>query len=68
MSAAMDRRPAVFWLQLAFTLFVCAFLIVPVGLSIMAGVTRDMFIGIGSGVTLQWLVKVWTDYRQTVFL
>ena len=68
LGAAMNHRTAAFWLQLAFTLFVCAFLIVPVGLSIMAGVTKDMFIGIASGVTLQWLVKVWTDYRQTMFL
>ncbi len=68
MSASIPRRTTAFWLQLAFTLLVCAFLIVPVGLSIMAGVTKDMFIGIASGVTLQWLVKVWTDYRQTVFL
>src|SRR5512134_616672 len=68
MSAAITHRTAAFWLQLTFTLFVCAFLIVPVGLSIMAGLTKNIFIGIESGLTLEWLVKVWTDYRQTVFL
>jgi putative spermidine/putrescine transport system permease protein len=67
-AAAIHRRPAAFWLQLAFTLAVCAFLIVPVGLSILAGLTKNIFIGIESGLTLEWLVKVWTDYRQTVFL
>ncbi|MCE2970527.1 MAG: ABC transporter permease subunit [Burkholderiales bacterium] len=61
-------RPAAFWLQLAFTLAVCAFLIVPVGLSILAGLTKNIVIGIDSGLTLEWVVKVWTDYRQTVFL
>ncbi len=64
----MKRRPAAFWLQLMFTLAVCAFLIVPVGLSILAGLTTNFFIGLDSGLTVQWLVKVWTDYRQTVFL
>jgi putative spermidine/putrescine transport system permease protein len=64
----MQRRSGIFWLQMAFTLVVCAFLIVPVGLSILAGLTKNLFIGIDSGLTLDWLVKVWTDYRQTVFL
>lgn len=64
----MRRRSGIFWLQMAFTLVVCAFLIVPVGLSILAGLTKNLFIGIDSGLTLDWLVKVWTDYRQTVFL
>jgi putative spermidine/putrescine transport system permease protein len=62
------RRSLVFWLQLAFTLAVCAFLIVPVGLSILAGLTANFFLGIDSGLTTQWLVKVWTDYRHTVYL
>ena len=57
-----------FWAQLAFTLLVCAFLIVPVGMSMLAGVTKNYFIGIQSGVTLEWVVKVWTDYRHTIFL
>ena len=62
------RRHAAFWLQLAFTLAVCAFLIVPVGLSILAGLTANFFEGVESGLTLQWLARVWTDYRHTVFL
>jgi putative spermidine/putrescine transport system permease protein len=62
------KRSSSFWLQLAFTLLVCAFLVVPVGLSILAGLTRNIFIGVDSGLTLDWLLKVWSDYRQTVFL
>ena len=34
-----SRRSVWFWLQLALTLAVCAFLIVPIGLSMLAGVT-----------------------------
>ena len=44
-----------FWAQLAFTLLVCAFLIVPVGMSMLAGVTKNYFIGIQSGVTLEFM-------------
>ncbi len=62
------RRTLVFWLQLVFTVAVCAFLIVPVGLSIVAGLTVNYFVGIESGLTLRWLVQVWADYRHTVFL
>lgn len=62
------NRPLAFWMQLGFTLAVCAFLIVPVGLSILAGLTENIFTGVASGLTTQWLVKVWTDYRHTVFL
>lgn len=58
-----------FGLQLALTLATCTFLIAPVIMSIMAGVTRNYFTGIvHSGVTLQWLVQVWHLYSQTVYL
>ena len=50
------------------TIFVCLFLIVPIGMSIMAGVTENFFIGIRSGVTLRWVVEVWSLYRDTIFL
>ena len=62
------RRSIWFWLQLAFTLCVCAFLIVPVVLSMLAGVTQNYFIGLSSGFTTQWVVKVWNDYRAPVLL
>src|SRR3546814_1605083 len=62
------KRGPLFLLQLGFTLFVCAFLIVPVILSILAGVTNNYFTGISSGFTLRWVVEVWTGYSDTIFL
>ena len=62
------RRSIWFWLQLVFTLAVCAFLIVPIVLSMLAGVTQNYFIGLSSGFTLQWVIKVWDDYRAPVLL
>ena len=63
-----SARSATFWLLLAFTLGVCAFLVVPVGMSMLAGVTQNYFTGWRGGLTLDWVVKVWTDYRHTVFM
>ena len=53
----MQRR-RLFWLQLCFTLLVCAFLIVPVILSALAGVTENFFFGLKSGLTLRWVGEV----------
>ena len=53
--------------QLAFTLLVCAFLIVPVFMSIVAGLTENFFVGVRSGLTLRWIVEVWELYRDTIF-
>lgn len=61
------RSPA-FWLLLAFTLAVCAFLVVPVVMSMMAGVTENYFIGWRGGLTFDWVLKVWNDYRHTILL
>jgi putative spermidine/putrescine transport system permease protein len=63
----MNRRPLRYWLQLALTLAVCAFLVVPVVMSILAGVTQNYFIGIKSGLTLRWVVEVWTLYSDTIW-
>lgn len=54
--------------QLLFTLLVAAFLVVPAGLSIAAGVTANYFRGIQSGVTLQWVAQVWGLYADTILL
>lgn len=62
------KRGKIFYANLAFTLLVCAFLIVPVILSAMAGVTESFFHGIKSGVTLKWVVEVWKLYADTIFL
>ena len=61
------KRPLRYWLQLAATLAVCAFLVVPIGLSVLAGVTENFFIGAKSGLTLRWVVEVWSLYRETIF-
>lgn len=61
------RRDFRFWLQLAFTLLVCAFMIVPVLLSMVAGVTENFFVGVSSGLTLRWVAQVWEMYQPTIW-
>jgi putative spermidine/putrescine transport system permease protein len=63
-----QRRSPLFWAQLAFTLAVCAFLIVPVFMSMTAGVTLNYMTGVSGGLTTQWVEKVLTDYRGPIFL
>jgi putative spermidine/putrescine transport system permease protein len=65
MKAARDHL--LFAAQLVFTLLVAAFLIVPAVLSMMAGVTVNYFLGIKSGLTLQWVLQVWELYSDTIF-
>lgn len=62
------KRGALFYAQLAFTLLVCAFMVVPMVLSVMAGLTNNYFIGIKSGLTLKWIVQVWDLYEKTIYL
>src|SRR5262250_945311 len=64
----MPRRARAFVLQLGFTVLVSAFLIVPVGMSITAGLTNNYFQGVKSGLTLRWVSEVWRLYRETIFL
>jgi putative spermidine/putrescine transport system permease protein len=66
-SSTSSPKQLLFALQLAFTLAVCAFLIVPVGLSILAGITVNYFVGLESGLTLRWVIEVWDGYRHTIF-
>lgn len=61
-------RRAAYWLQLTLTLAVCAFMTVPVVLSVLAGLTNNIFVGLSSGLTTRWLVEVWSLYRNTIFL
>ncbi len=61
------RDRLIFTAQLLFTLLVAAFLIVPAVLSMTAGVTTNYFLGIKSGLTLQWVAQVWELYRDTIF-
>lgn len=62
------KRGWVFYANLSFTLLVCAFLIVPILLSVTAGVTENFFQGVKSGLTLRWVVEVWDLYADTIFL
>ena len=64
----MTRRGPLFVAQLAFTLLVCAFLIVPVLLSMLAGLTVNYLVGVESGLTFRWVIQVWDGYRDTIFL
>jgi putative spermidine/putrescine transport system permease protein len=64
----VGNRGPLFFAQLALTLLVCAFLIVPVILSMLAGLTANYLVGIHSGLTLRWVAEVWTGYRGTIFL
>jgi len=63
----MKKRSPLFYAQLILTLSVCAFLIVPVVQSVMAGITENFLVGIKGGVTLRWFGRVWELYRDTIF-
>jgi putative spermidine/putrescine transport system permease protein len=52
----------------AITLLVAAFLIVPVLLSALAGVTANWFLGISGGLTTRWILRVWELYAHTIGL
>lgn len=60
------RRTAPYWFQLVFSIAVCAFLVVPVLLSVTAGVTLNWQRGLAGGLTLQWIERVWALYADTV--
>ena len=65
---SLMKRSGIFYANLSFTLLVCAFLIVPVFLSIKAGVTENFFQGVKSGLTLRWVGEVWDLYAGTIYL
>lgn len=55
-----------FAFQLAVTLACAAFLLVPAGASMLAGVTANYFQGIRSGLTLDWIFEVLRLYSVTI--
>ena len=63
----MHAKKLLFSLQLLFTLAVSAFLVVPVALSALAGLTVNYFVGLHSGLTLRWVFEVWDGYSDTIF-
>lgn len=54
--------------QYALTALVGLFMMVPVAMSILAGVTQNFFFGISSGLTLRWVGEVWRLYSGTIAL
>lgn len=62
------KRTRAFYYSLAFTLLVCAFLVIPIIMSMTAGVTVNYFQGVKSGLTLRWIIEVWELYSETIFL
>jgi putative spermidine/putrescine transport system permease protein len=54
--------------QLLVTLALIAFMVVPVVMSVMAGLTVNYFRGVSSGLTLKWLEQVWSMYQGSVWL
>lgn len=62
------KRTGLFYAQLAFTVLICAFMVVPVVLSILAGVTANFFLGVSSGLTFRWVIQVWNLYAGTIGL
>jgi putative spermidine/putrescine transport system permease protein len=55
-------------MQLTVTLVACAFLLVPTLQSVLAGVTVNYRLGLSSGLTLEWIGKVWNLYLDSIFL
>jgi len=63
------HRPLRAWLtllQAATTLALCAFLIVPMLMSVLAGFTVNYFRGLSSGLTLRWIATVLSTYGDSV--
>ena len=55
-------------IPLAVTLLACAFLLIPIIQSILAGLTVNYFRGVSSGLTLKWIGQVWELYSGSIFL
>ncbi len=53
------------WL-LTTTVMVSLFMILPLGLSVMAGLVNNYSRGLSSGLTTRWLFEVWESYGNTV--
>jgi putative spermidine/putrescine transport system permease protein len=64
----MSQRGFLYWMQFVFTVVVAMYLTVPIAMSITAGLTKNYFVGVSSGLTFDWVLKVWADYQSSIFL
>ncbi|WP_417845919.1 ABC transporter permease [Thalassospira povalilytica] len=62
------RRGWPFYAQLGLTVLLCLFIVVPIVMSALAGVTVNVFKGLSSGLTLRWIFEVWDLYAQSILL
>jgi putative spermidine/putrescine transport system permease protein len=62
------KRPFLFGCQLALTIILCLFLAIPVVMSVLAGLTANLFQGLSSGLTLHWVFEVWRLYADSILL
>ena len=53
-------------LLFAVTLVVALFMVVPILVSVMAGLVVNYSSGLKSGLTARWLAQVWETYGDTV--
>jgi putative spermidine/putrescine transport system permease protein len=53
--------------QWVVTLGLLAFLTIPMLMSVLAGLTRNYFRGLSSGLTLQWVAQVWDLYHDSIY-
>ena len=63
----MKRNAIHFYTQLFITLLACAFLIIPIVQSVLAGITENYIVGLKSGLTFRWIEEVWRLYSDTIF-
>lgn len=56
------------FIPLIITLLACAFLLIPIIQSVLAGLTVNYFRGLSSGLTLKWIGQVWELYSGSIFL
>lgn len=63
----MKKRTHLFYSQLGLTLLASAFLVIPVIQSVLAGITTNFIFGLKSGLTLRWIMEVWSLYSDTIF-
>lgn len=66
-SVSTPPRPLRFWLQLGWVLALGVFLVLPVVVSSLAGLTVNYQTGLRSGLTLRWVLEVWESYRDTLW-